>query len=162
MPTECSFPNGFHICEVEVDPATGRARICRYSIADDFGNMINPMIVEGQVRGGTVQGIGEALLEVCVYEDGSGQLLTGSFMDYGMPRADDLCDIDISFLPTPCKTNPLGVKGCGEAGAVAAPAAVINAIVDALAEDGVRHINMPATPQNVWQALRDARGQRQS
>ncbi len=155
MPTECSFPNGFHICEVEIDPATGHTRICRYTVTDDFGNMINPMIVEGQVRGGAAQGIGEALMELCVYEEGSGQLQTGSFMDYCMPRADDLSDIDITFNGTPCLTNPLGVKGCGEAGAVAAPVAVINAIVDALAEDGVRHIDMPATPEKVWRALRN-------
>ena len=114
MPTECSFPNGFHICEVEVDPATGRTRICRYTVADDFGNMINPMIVEGQVRGGTVQGIGEALLELCVYEEGSGQLQTGSFMDYCMPRADDLSDIDITFNGTPCLTNPWASKAAAK------------------------------------------------
>lgn len=157
LPTECSFPNGFHLCEVEVDPATGRTELCRYTIVDDFGNLINPAIVEGQVHGGTVQGIGEALLELCVYEQGSGQLLTGSFMDYCMPRADDLSDIDVTFNGTPCLTNPLGVKGCGEAGAVAAPAAVINAIVDALAQDGVRHIDMPATPEKVWRAVQEAK-----
>ena len=157
QPTPCSMSNGFHLCEVEVDPSTGRTEIRRYTIVDDFGNIINPAIVEGQVQGGTAQGIGEALLELCVTEEGSGQILTGSFMDYCLPRADDLPDIDIAFHGTPSLTNPLGVKGCGEAGAVAAPVAVINAIVDALKEDGVRHIDMPATPEKVWRALRDAK-----
>ena len=153
MPTAPSFPNGFHVCEVEVDADTGAREITRYTVVDDFGNLIHPAIVEGQVHGGTAQGIGQALLEECVYEADTGQLLSGSFMDYCMPRADDLPMFSVEFNGTPCLTNPLGVKGCGEAGAIAAPAAVINALVDALQHAGVTQIPTPASPQAVWGVL---------
>jgi len=148
-PPDYTYPNGCHICEVEVDPETGRAAIERYTIVDDFGRAMNPKLLEGQVHGGTVQGIGQALLEHAVY-DAEGQLLTGSFMDYAMPRAGDLPALDCSFRHVPCATNPLGVKGAGEAGAVGAPAAVVNAVVNAL---GVRHLDMPLTPETLWRAL---------
>lgn len=154
-PPEYTYPNGCHICEVEVDPASGETRLERYTVVDDFGFAMNPLLLAGQVHGGTVQGIGQALLEHAIYDADSAQLLTGSFMDYAMPRADGIPALDCGFLHAPCKTNPLGVKGAGEAGAVGAPPAVINAIVNAL---GVRHIDMPATPEKVWRALR-ARGQ---
>jgi carbon-monoxide dehydrogenase large subunit len=142
-----TYPNGCHVCEVEVDPDTGRVAIERYTVVDDFGRAMNPQLLEGQVQGGTVQGIGQALLEHTVYDPESGQLLSGSFMDYAMPRAGDLPALDCSFHHAPCKTNPLGVKGAGEAGAVGAPAAVVNAVCNAL---GVRHLDMPLTPQKVW------------
>jgi len=150
-PPEYTYPNGCHVCEVEVDPDTGRATLERYTVVDDFGRAMNPKLLEGQVQGGTVQGIGQALLEHAVYDEESGQLLSGSFMDYAMPRAGDLPALDCSFHHVPCKTNPLGVKGAGEAGAVGAPAAVVNAVVNAL---GVRHIDMPLTPEKIWRALR--------
>jgi aerobic carbon-monoxide dehydrogenase large subunit len=146
-PPEYTYPNGCHICEVEIDPDTGRAAIERYTIVDDFGRAMNPKLLEGQVQGGTVQGIGQALLEHAVYDEESGQLLTGSFMDYAMPRASDLPALDCNFHHVPCTTNPLGVKGAGEAGAVGAPAAVVNAVVNAL---GVRHLDMPLTAEKVW------------
>jgi carbon-monoxide dehydrogenase large subunit len=142
-----TYPNGCHVCEVEVDSDTGRVAIERYTVVDDFGRAMNPQLLEGQVQGGTVQGIGQALLEHTVYDPESGQLLSGSFMDYAMPRAGDLPALDCSFHHAPCKTNPLGVKGAGEAGAVGAPAAVVNAVCNAL---GVRHLDMPLTPQKVW------------
>ncbi len=151
-PTNFTFPSGVHVCELEVDPATGTTRIERWVAVDDFGNLINPMIVEGQVHGGIAQGVGQALLEGAVY-DKSGQLLTASYMDYCMPRASDLPSYKIEMASTPCPSNPLGVKGCGEAGAIAAPAAVINAITDAL---GHEEIDMPATPQAVWRAAQKA------
>jgi carbon-monoxide dehydrogenase large subunit len=144
-----TFPNGCHIAEVEVDPDTGTVEVVDYNIVDDFGVVLNPMLVEGQVHGGIVQGIGQALLEGAVYDDG-GQLLTGSFMDYTMPRADNMPSFDFSTVEVPCKNNAMGVKGCGEAGSVGAPAAVINALVDALAGRGVDHVDMPATPEKVW------------
>ncbi len=156
-PEAFTYPNGCHICELEVDADTGDARIVRYSIVDDFGRAINPLLLEGQVHGGTVQGIGQALLELGLYDADSGQLLTGSFMDYTMPRADDVPSFDCGFHHAPCTTNPLGVKGAGEAGAVGAPAAVINAIVDALnPATGVKHIDMPATREKLWRCLRTA------
>ena len=148
-PANFVFPAGVHICEVEIDPDTGVTRIERYACVDDFGNLINPMIVEGQVHGGIVQGIGQALTEGCVYDSDSGQLLTGSYMDYQMPRAADVPSFNLGFTCTPCPTNPMGMKGCGEAGAIGAPAAVINAVTDAL---GVKDVAMPATPQVVWRA----------
>jgi carbon-monoxide dehydrogenase large subunit len=148
-PPDYTYPNGCHVCEVEVDAETGAIAIVRYTIVDDFGRAMNPKLLEGQVQGGTVQGIGQALLEHAVYDD-SGQLLTGSFMDYAMPRAGDLPALDCGFHHVPCKTNPLGVKGAGEAGAVGAPAAVVNALCNAL---GVRHLDMPLTPEKVWSAL---------
>ena len=154
-PETATYPNGCHICEIEIDADTGAARIEHYSIVDDFGRAINPLLLEGQVHGGTAQGIGQALLELGLYDAESGQLLTGSFMDYAMPRADDMPAFDCGFLHTPCASNPLGVKGAGEAGAVGAPAAVINAVVDALhALTGMKHIDMPATREKLWRALR--------
>ncbi len=149
-PPEYTYPNGCHICEVEIDPASGATHIIRYTVVDDFGFAVNPLLLAGQVHGGTVQGIGQALLEHAVYDADSAQLLSGSFMDYAMPRADDVPAFDCGFHHVPCKTNPLGVKGAGEAGAVGAPPAVINAVVDAL---GGRHVDMPATPEKVWRAL---------
>ncbi len=151
-----TFPNGCHIAEVEVDPETGTVRLVRYCVTDDVGKAVNPMIVRGQVHGGVTQGFGQATLERTVYDPASGQLLSGSFTDYALPRADDLPDIEVAFVEVPCATNPLGVKGAGEAGAVGSPPAVMNAILDALAEDGVSALDMPATPERVWQALRAA------
>jgi aerobic carbon-monoxide dehydrogenase large subunit len=155
-PTNFTFPAGTHICEVEIDPETGVVRVVDFSACDDFGNIINPMIVEGQVHGGVAQGIGQALLERCVYDTESGQLLTGSYMDYAMPRSDDLPSFKVSTKVTPCTHNPLGAKGCGEAGAIGAPAALMNAVHDALASSGVSYLDMPATPHRVWQALQNA------
>jgi carbon-monoxide dehydrogenase large subunit len=153
-PEAYTYPNGCHVCEVEIDPDTGETRIARYSVVDDFGRAINPLLLEGQVHGGTVQGIGQALLELGVYDPESGQLLTGSFMDYAMPRADNVPFFDCGFHHSPCATNPLGVKGAGEAGAVGAPPAVINAVVDALNPVvGLMHIDMPATHEKVWKAV---------
>jgi carbon-monoxide dehydrogenase large subunit len=147
-PKNFTFPSGVHIAEIEIDPETGHTTIDRWTAVDDFGILINPMIVEGQVHGGIAQGVGQALLEHTVYDE-NGQLLTGSFMDYAMPRADDLPSYKVAMSSTPCPSNPLGVKGCGEAGAIAAPAALMNAITDAL---GHENIAMPATPQSVWRA----------
>ena len=152
-----TFPNGCHLAEVEVDPETGVVRVDRYVVCDDVGKAVNPMIVRGQVHGGVAQGTGQALFERTAYDPDSGQLLSGSFMDYALPRAGDLPDIEVEFLEIPCLTNPLGVKGAGEAGAVGSPPAVINAVLDALAEDGVTHIDMPATPEVVWRALEAAK-----
>ena len=151
-----TFPNGCHVAEVEIDPETGVTRIGNYTAVDDFGVVINPLLVSGQVHGGVVQGIGQALYEHAVYDD-NGQLLSGSFMDYGMPRADGVPSMQVSTVEVPCKNNPMGVKGCGEAGSVASPAAVINAIIDALADLGVRHVDMPATPQAVWRLIQERR-----
>jgi carbon-monoxide dehydrogenase large subunit len=151
-PTNFTFPSGVHICEVEIDPEIGTTHIDRWTAVDDFGTLINPMIVEGQVHGGIAQGVGQALLEGAVY-DKEGQLVTASYMDYTMPRAGDLPSFQVAMTNTPCPSNPLGVKGCGEAGAIAAPAAVINAITDAL---GHEDISMPATPRAVWKAAQKA------
>jgi len=154
-PTNFTYPSGAYICEVEVDPATGVVRVDRFTAVDDFGNIVNPMIVEGQVHGGLAQGIGQALLEHGQYDTESGQLLTGSFMDYAMPRADDLPQFVVETgKGTPCTHNPLGVKGCGEAGAIGSPPAVINAICDAL---GVKDVPMPASPHTVWKTIHAAR-----
>ena len=152
-PTNFTYPAGTHLCEVEVDPETGATEITQFIAVDDFGNVINPMIVEGQVHGGLAQGIGQALLEHGVYDKHSGQLLTGSYMDYTMPRAEDLPDFTVDTTVTPCTHNPLGVKGCGEAGAIGSTAAVMNAITDAI---GVKDCPMPASPSTVWQALQGA------
>ena len=157
-PTNFTYPAGTHICEVEIDPDTGVVDVVAFSACDDFGNIINPMIVEGQVHGGVAQGLGQALLEHCVYDPDSGQLLTGSMMDYALPRADDLPSFSVGTKVTPCTHNPLGVKGCGEAGAIGAPAAMMNAVMDALAPLGVAHLDMPASPHRVWRAIRQARG----
>ncbi|MCB1479352.1 MAG: xanthine dehydrogenase family protein molybdopterin-binding subunit, partial [Rhodobiaceae bacterium] len=149
-PSNFTFPAGCHICEIEIDPETGVCEIADWVAVDDFGNVINPMIVEGQVHGGIAQGVGQALMEGASYDD-SGQLVTGSFMDYCMPRADNLPSFKVETTVTPCPSNPLGIKGCGEAGAIASPPAVINAITDAV---GHENVTMPATPQVVWQAAR--------
>jgi carbon-monoxide dehydrogenase large subunit len=158
-PSASTYPNGCHICEVEVDPETGVVDIVKYSCVNDFGTVINPLIVEGQLHGGVVQGIGQALMEHTVY-DGDGQLLTGSFMDYAMPRAADVPSFVLADHPAPATTNPLGVKGCGEAGCAGALTSVMNAVIDALSQYGVRHVNMPLTPAQVWQTLRDAKAAR--
>ncbi|KAA0576570.1 xanthine dehydrogenase family protein molybdopterin-binding subunit [Azospirillum sp. B21] len=156
-PKNFTYPNGCHVCEVEIDPDTGVTTIVSFAAVDDFGNVINPLIVEGQVHGGLVQGIGQALYENCVYDEESGQLVTGSYMDYCMPRADDVPSFTVRYHEDqPCTHNPLGVKGCGEAGTIGAAAAVMNAVVDALSEYGVTHMDMPATPEKVWRTIRDA------
>jgi len=151
-PTNFTFPAGVHICEVEIDPETGAVAIERWTAVDDFGKLINPMIVEGQIHGGVAHGVGQALLEAARH-DSDGQLLTASYMDYCVPRAADLPSFTVDTVETPCPSNPLGVKGCGEAGAIASPAAVINAITDAL---GHEDVTMPATPQVVWRAAQKA------
>ena len=148
-----SYPNGCHVCEVELDPATGRITIDRHCVVDDCGRPINPMICEGQIQGGIAQGIGQALMENVVYDRASGQLLSGTYMDYGMPRADDMGNLATHFSNVPCTTNPLGIKGVGESGTIGAPPAVMNAVVDALRKVGVDHIDMPATPARVWAVM---------
>jgi len=155
-PTNFTFPAGTYIAEVEVNQNTGEVKLDRFTAVDDFGTIINPMIVEGQVHGGLVQGIGQALMERCVYDRETGQLLTGSFMDYAMPRADDFPEFKIGHVCTPCTHNPLGTKGCGEAGAIGSPPAVINAVLDALAPLGVKDLDMPASPHRVWEAIQAA------
>ncbi len=151
-PKNFTFPAGTYVCEVEIDPATGQTEIVSFVAADDFGNVVNPMIVEGQVHGGLVQGIGQALLENTVYDE-NGQLKTASYMDYVMPRSDDVPSFKVTTTVTACTHNPLGVKGCGEAGAIGAPPAVINAVCDALRDYGVDHMDMPASPEKVWRAI---------
>ena len=153
---DATYPSGTHVCEVEVDPETGAVKIDRFAAIDDVGRVINPMIVEGQSHGGIAQGVGQALLEDCRYDRTTGQLLSGTFMDYCLPRADDLPSIDVGLHEALSPTNPLGVKGAGESGSTGAPPAVINAIVDALSHRGIRHIDMPATPERVWHAIRNA------
>jgi carbon-monoxide dehydrogenase large subunit len=148
-----TFPNGCHMAEVEVDTETGVVSLVRYVVVDDVGHALNPLIVRGQVHGGVAQGVGQALLERTAYDASSGQLLSASFMDYCLPRAADLPEIEVELIPVECETNPLGVKGAGEAGAVGSPPAVINALVDAL---GGKVVDMPATPENVWKALKAA------
>ena len=154
-PKNFTFPAGTYVCEVEVDQDTGTVDIASFHATDDFGTVINPMIVEGQVHGGIVQGIGQAILEGCSYDE-NGQLLSGSYMDYTMPRATDVPSFTVDTTVTECEHNPLGVKGCGEAGAIGSPPAVMNAILNALSEVGVTQLDMPATPHRVWQAIRDA------
>ena len=156
-PPSDTWPNGCHVCEVEIDPDTGAVELARYTIVDDVGTVINPLTLKGQIHGGIAQGVGQALMEQVVYEPESGQLLTGSFMDYAMPRADDFCDIVIESNPVPTKLNPLGAKGAGEAGTVGALPVVVNAVMDALAPLGVRGLDMPASPARVWQAIATAR-----
>jgi aerobic carbon-monoxide dehydrogenase large subunit len=151
-PKNFTFPAGCHIAEVEIDRDTGVVEVVKFTAADDFGRIINPMIVAGQVHGGLAQGIGQALYENTVYDE-SGQLVTGSFMDYCMPRADNLPSFEVATHVTLCTHNPLGVKGCGEAGAIGAPAAIMNAVVDALAPLGVKDLEMPATPERIWRAI---------
>jgi len=144
-----AFPNGCHVAEVEIDPDTGHVAVVRYSMVNDFGVVVNPMLVEGQAHGGIVQGIGQALMEQVRYDE-SGQIVTGSFMDYAMPRAEEAPMFRYDSHPVPCTTNLVGAKGCGEAGCAGALGSVMNAVVDAL---GGRHIDMPATPERVWRAL---------
>ncbi len=157
QPTEVTFPNGCHICEVEIDPETGRTAIQRYSVVEDVGRVLNPVLVEGQVHGGVAQGIGQALGEAILYEAGTGQLLTASFMDYALPHAEDLPRIAVELREVPTAVNPLGAKGVGEAGTVGALAATMNAVCDALAPLGIRHLDMPASPERVWAAIQRAR-----
>ncbi|WP_119420032.1 xanthine dehydrogenase family protein molybdopterin-binding subunit [Desertibaculum subflavum] len=157
-PEQQTFPNGCHICELEIDPDTGVTEIARYTVVDDFGKAINPLLLMGQVHGGIGQGVGQAMTERTVYDAESGQLLSGSFMDYTLPRADDVPLIEFDMRNQPCPTNPLGIKGAGEAGAIGAPPAVINAIVDALYRAyGIKHIDMPATPAAIWRAIEGAK-----
>jgi aerobic carbon-monoxide dehydrogenase large subunit len=152
-----AFPNGSHVAEVEIDPETGVVRLVRYVAVDDFGTMVNPLLVEGQVHGGLVQGIGQVLGENATY-DADGQLLAGSFMDYVMPRADDVPSFELGFHSVPATTNALGAKGCGEAGVTAAPPTIMNAVLDALAPLGITDLDLPATPEKVWRAIRAAGG----
>jgi carbon-monoxide dehydrogenase large subunit len=157
VPKQATWPNGCHVCEVEVDPDTGDVRLVSYLIVDDVGTVINPITLKGQVHGGVAQGVGQALMEQVVYDRESGQLLTATFMDYAMPRADTFPDMHVESNPVPTKLNPLGAKGAGEAGTVGALPVVINAVVDALAPLGVRSLDMPASPERVWQAIQHAK-----
>ncbi|WP_114965683.1 xanthine dehydrogenase family protein molybdopterin-binding subunit [Alkalilacustris brevis] len=157
IPPEANFPNGVHVCEVEVDPETGQVAIVNYAVVDDVGTVVNPLLVKGQIHGGVAQGIGQAVGEEIVFDDSTGQLLTGSFMDYQMPRATDLPMIGVISNPVPSTNNALGIKGAGEAGAVGALPAYMNAVIHALSPLGVRHLDMPATPCRVWQAIQEAR-----
>ncbi len=157
-PTEATYPNGTHLCEVEIDPASGATQIVNYVVVDDFGVTLNPLLLEGQVHGGAVQGIGQALMERTVYDSGSGQLVTASFMDYALPRADDTPSFTFETRNVPCMTNVLGVKGAGEAGAIGSCPAVMNAVVDALWRAyRIRHVDMPATPERLWRAIEEGR-----
>ena len=156
LPDTETFPNGTHVCELEVDPDTGAIDILKYSVVDDVGVVVNPLLLKGQIHGGVGQGLGQALLENIHYDE-DGQILTGSFMDYCMPRADDICAIEVGSNPQPCKTNPTGIKGAGEAGTVGALPCVANAVVNALSPLGTRHIEMPATPEVVWRAIESAK-----
>jgi CO/xanthine dehydrogenase Mo-binding subunit len=151
-----AFPNGCHVAEVEIGPETGAVEVVKYSMVNDFGVIVNPLLVAGQAHGGVVQGIGQALMERTVFDE-EGQFLTGSFTDYALPRASDAVMFQIDSHPVPAKTNPLGAKGCGEAGCAGSLPAVMNAVVDALSEYGIRHIDMPATPHRIWQAIQQAR-----
>jgi carbon-monoxide dehydrogenase large subunit len=155
-PVPSTFPNGCHVAEVEVDPDTGVVQIVRYTGVNDFGTIVNPMIVAGQLHGGVVQGIGQALMEKVSYDE-SGQPITGSFMDYAMPRAEDAPPMAVGDHPSPAKSNPLGTKGCGEAGCAGSLSTVVNAVINALADDGVTHLDMPLTPERVWRAIQDAK-----
>ena len=157
-----NFPNGSHICELEIDEETGEVEIVRYSVVDDVGTVLNPLLLKGQIVGGIAQGVGQVLMEDIRF-DSEGQVLTGSFMDYAMPRATDISAIEVKSNPVPTRTNPLGVKGAGEAGCVGAMPAVANALVDALSHLGIRHVEMPATPERLWRVIREANGaQRQA
>src|SRR5438874_6862303 len=156
LPPQPTFPNGCHVCEVEIEPETGHIEIVRYLVVDDFGTVINPLLLRGQVQGGVAQGVGQAMLERTVFDPTSGQLLTGSLTDYCLPRAEDLPAIEFAYNVVPCRTNPLGVKGAGEAGAIGAPPALVNGVVDALAELGIEQLDMPLTPERLWAAIRAA------
>ncbi|HEU0084002.1 MAG TPA: molybdopterin cofactor-binding domain-containing protein, partial [Bradyrhizobium sp.] len=151
-----TFPNGCHVAEVEVDPDTGVVEIVRYTGVNDFGTIVNPMLVAGQMHGGVAQGIGQALME-CISYDSSGQPITGSFMDYALPRAADIPVMAVGDHPVPAKSNPLGTKGCGEAGCAGSLSTIVNAVLDALSEYGIAHLDMPLTPERIWRAIRDAR-----
>ncbi len=155
-PDAGTFPNGCHICEIEIDPRTGSVEIARYTVHDDVGNVINPLLLQGQIMGGVAQGLGQAMMERALYEPASGQLLSASFLDYAMPYAEHMPDMDFDMTPVPSPRNPLGVKGAGEAGTIGAPPALVNSVVDALHEFGIDHIDMPVTPMSVWQALTGA------
>jgi carbon-monoxide dehydrogenase large subunit len=151
-----TFPNGCHVAEVEIDPDTGVVHIVRYTGVNDFGTVVNPMIVAGQIHGGVAQGIGQALMECVTYDD-NGQPVTGSFMDYAMPRAGDVPSMTIGDHPSPATSNPLGTKGCGEAGCAGSLASIVNAVLDALSDEGVKQIDMPLTSEKVWSAIQDGR-----
>jgi carbon-monoxide dehydrogenase large subunit len=155
-PNTATYPNGCHVCEVEIDPETGEVELAAYVVVDDVGTVINPLTLHGQIHGGIAQGVGQVLMEQVAYEPGSGQLLTASFMDYAMPRADTLCPIAVESNPVPTATNPLGAKGAGEAGTVGALPAVMLAVLDALRPLGVGELDMPATSARVWQAIEGA------
>ena len=150
-----NFPNGCHICELEIDEDTGEVEMVRYSVVDDVGTVINPLLLKGQIVGGIAQGVGQILMEDIRFSE-EGQNLTASFMDYAMPRATDISAVDVKSNPVPTRTNPLGVKGAGEAGCVGAMPAVANALVDALSPLGIRHVEMPATPERLWRAMQQA------
>jgi carbon-monoxide dehydrogenase large subunit len=152
-----AYPNGVHVCELEIDEDTGTVEIVNYNVVDDVGTVLNPLLLHGQIDGGIAMGVGQILMEDIKF-DAEGQILTGSFMDYAMPRASDLTAFHVGSNPVPTKTNPLGVKGAGEAGCVGAMPAVANALVDALSALGVKHVEMPATPEVLWRAIREARG----
>jgi carbon-monoxide dehydrogenase large subunit len=154
---ECTYPNGTHICEVEIDPDTGVSRVVRYTTVDDVGQAVNPMLVAGQIHGGVAQGIGQALYEGASYND-DGQLLTASYQDYCIPRADNLPPINVTLDDSaPCRTNPLGAKGCGESGAIGGPPCVVHGVLDALADVGVTALDTPLTPEKVWRAIQKAK-----
>jgi carbon-monoxide dehydrogenase large subunit len=157
-PRQDTWPNGTHVCEVEIDPETGAVTLDRYALVDDVGTVINPLTLKGQIHGGVAQGVGQALMEQVVYDGESGQLLTATFMDYAMPRADDFCDIVIGSNSVPTTLNPMGAKGAGEAGTVGALPVVLGAVNDALAPLGVRDFEMPATSARVWEAIQKVRG----
>jgi carbon-monoxide dehydrogenase large subunit len=156
-PKSDTFPNGSHVCEIEIDPETGDLEILNYNVVDDVGNVINPLTLKGQIHGGIAQGVGQILMEEVVYDRESGQLLSGSFLDYAMPRADNFGPINIISNPVPTKLNPLGVKGAGEAGTVGAMPALMNAIMNGLSVVGVEQLEMPATPERIWQAIQAAK-----
>ena len=161
MPEVDTFPNGCHICELEIDPDTGTLEILNYSVMDDFGVALNPLLLQGQIHGGIGQGVGQALSEKAIYDADSGQLVSGSFMDYALPRADIVPHVTFNLHNSPCKTNPLGVKGAGEAGAIGAPPAVVNAIVDAIfTHTGIKHVDMPVTAASLWKVIDVNRGKK--
>jgi aerobic carbon-monoxide dehydrogenase large subunit len=157
LPSAVTYPNGCHMCEVEIDPETGVVEVMQYAVVEDIGTVLNETLARGQIQGGVAMGIGQALGERIVYDEGSGQLVSGSFMDYQMPRADDIPMVQLETRPVPTAVNPLGAKGVGEAGNVGSLVATINAICDALAPLGIDHIEMPATPPRVWSAIAAAR-----
>jgi aerobic carbon-monoxide dehydrogenase large subunit len=156
-PPAVTFPNGCQICEIEIDEDTGALQIVRHTVVDDVGRMVNPLLVKGQIHGGVVQGLGQALFEHLVYDDTTAQLLAGSFMDYAMPRADDMPFFEVDSHEVVTQVNPLGAKGVGEAGTVGALPALVNAVNDALAPLGVRHLDMPMTPERIWRAIQEAK-----